>query len=84
MQIAIFPATCENGLMIPRSQLFVYLYTEDLIVKISSSNKPSPVFHVDLGRLKIWRKMHLAMLQAVTFRIVPSEEFLSLLHHVPG
>lgn len=79
MQIALFPATCKNGLMIPRSQLFIYLYTEDLIGKISFSNKPCPVFHVDLGKLIIKRKMHLILLQTVNFRIVSSEELLSLL-----
>lgn len=78
MQTALFPATCKNGLMIPRSQLFIYLYTEDLIGKISFSNKPCPVFHVDLGKLIIKRKMHLILLQTVNFRIVSSEELLSL------
>lgn len=67
MQIAIFSSYLENGLVIPRSKLFVYLYTEDLIAKISSSNKQSLVFHMDLGQLIMRSKMYFIMLLTVTF-----------------
>lgn len=67
MQIAIFSSYLENGLVIPRSKLFVYLSTEDLIAQISSSNKQSLVFHMDLGELIMRTKMYFIMLLTVTF-----------------
>lgn len=67
MQIEIFSSYLDNGLVIPRSKLFVYPYTEDLIVKISSSNKPSLVFHMDLGELIMRSKMYSITLLTVTF-----------------
>lgn len=67
MQIAIFSSYLENGLVIPRSKLFVYLYAEDLIVKISSSNKQSLVFHMDLGELIMRSKMYFIILLTITF-----------------